>query len=609
MFGEHREFDGSWEWLVKFRNPFAEQGVLAMNPTFFTNEMEFYVLALLTFMHAYRHGGRYLWLWWTTIAHGLTTECVSYWTEPIDNFWHAQSTFMWFGQREPFHIMCLYPGFVYTASVAVHRLGITELSGACAVGLFVVLFDLPYDIVGVKLLWWTWHDTDANIRDRHYWVPWTSYYFHMTFACAFDLIYQRSRRYFVGLSGLYSADDIQRMPFAQQKRAHNWWGEFKALLVTGLFSMPFGIVQFVPGYHFFKDVFNIHAEVTTVGLGAIYGLVLFYGLQHSHPINTKEIGEREEKRGDKKSGAGKWYYDECYLAMCIHYLHYCVLVVFANPASFQILGVHQPMGSAPGSGDEYDCAQTRNLTYPYPATEGAFFPFDQMVLFPDVSVWKRPYLCPGGEMLDEAYFDFNCEAARNQKWVPGNQWFYICGTDWNDPSGITHLEYVLVVWGICFIGFNVYTQALCYPRNAIDQFFRLREFPKYYKTGVPSKLITEIQDDRIGADGYQEFLVTKMTEAAEEEETVWARRTELVQDCAGPVYGEGHGLYGQLHDTYGGSTRDRLRTYDGRKHALERLRLAEEYARGTRAAVRGISYSGPVPKAAGGGTTVRNRKK
>lgn len=206
-----------------------------MEPSFFTNELEFYILAILTYMHAKRHGGRYVWLWWTTIAHGLMTECVSYWHESIDNFWHSQSTFMFFGQREPLHIMCLYPGFVYTASVAVERLGLSELCESCAVGLFVVLFDIPYDIMGVKLLWWTWHDTDANIRDRSFWVPWTSYYFHMTFACAFNLIYHKARRHFVGISGLYSNDDLQKMPFAQQRTAENWWGEFKALVVGRFF--------------------------------------------------------------------------------------------------------------------------------------------------------------------------------------------------------------------------------------------------------------------------------------------------------------------------------------------------------------------------------------
>ena len=39
----------------------------------------------------------------------------------------------------------------------------------------MLVFDMPYDVMGVKNLWWVWHDTDSNIFDRMYWVPWTSY--------------------------------------------------------------------------------------------------------------------------------------------------------------------------------------------------------------------------------------------------------------------------------------------------------------------------------------------------------------------------------------------------------------------------------------------------
>mmetsp|Transcript_2416 Transcript_2416/g.4756 ORF Transcript_2416/g.4756 Transcript_2416/m.4756 type:complete len:621 (+) Transcript_2416:178-2040(+) len=607
MFGDHGALSpGSLEWFVKFRNPFGLHGQLAMEPTFLSNELEFYLLAILTYAHAYRHGGRYMWLWWTTIAHGLTTECVSYWTEPIDNFWHSQSTFMFFGQREPLHIMCLYPGFVYTACVAVHRLGISELTSACAVGLFVVIFDAPYDIMGIKLLWWTWHDTDANVRDRFYWVPWTSFYFHATFASAFDFIYNKTRRYFVGLSGLYSKDEIQRMPYAQQRLTANWWGEFKALLVTGLFSMPFGICQFVPGYHWFKDIFNVHAEVTTCILGAIYMLVLFYGIQHGRPVNIKEQGEREIMRGDKKAGYGRWYLDEVYLAMCMHFAHYCILVVFTNPGTKQVLGLHQPMGSPPGSGDMYDCAQFRNLSYPYPFTPHAFPGLKGDIY--EVSVWKRPYICPGGEMLDERYMDFTCPEALRQDWVPGNQWYWICGTDWEDGSGPTHVEYILVVWAICIFGFNLYTQAMCYPRNVFEQFFQLKEFPKYYKTSAPTNLITSIQDSRVNEEtGFQEFQVTKVSLVKGQTETTWEERHRLVQDGAGQVYAERGALYGTLFDTYGGSTRDRLRTYDGHQHALERIKLFQKLNK--RAAVKGISYDSAVPKVAGGRSrTIESRK-
>jgi len=571
-------------------------GQLAIEPSFLSNEYEFYSLAILTFIHAYRHGGRYMWLWWTTIAHGLMTELVSYWTEPIDNFWHAQSTFMFFGQREPLHIMCLYPGYIYTASVAVSRLGVSELTESCATALFVLMFDIPYDILGVKLLWWTWHDTDANIRDRHMWVPWTSYYFHLTFACAFSLIYHRARRYFVGISGLYSNDDIQRMPYAQQRVAANWKGELKALAVTGFCSMPFGIVQFVPGYHIFADIFHIHAEVTTCILGSIYALVLFYGLQRSKPVDYKEVGEREEMRGDKKRGNGQWHFDECFAAVCMHYLHYCVLVLVGDPANKEVRGMHQPMGSTRGSGDEFDCGSFRNLSYPYPFTPVAFPPFLQSDTW-QVSVWKRPFICPyGSELFDEGYFNFACEQGRTQNWVPGNQWYFICGTDWSDGSGLTHVEYILVVFAVCFIGFNAYAQAFCYPRNAWEQFFVLGEFPKYYKTNPPNKIITEFMEDRVNEEGRHEIRVKRKCADGSCEEDVWQQRTELVQDGVGPVYGERNALYGVLFDTYGSSTRDRIRTRDGHRDALYRIQLFEQRAQ--RKSVAGICYQGPVPKAA-----------
>lgn len=86
-------------------SPFGEAGHFWWEPTFFMNEMVLYTLSGLTFLHARRHGSRYLYLWWTCMLHGFTVELVSYWTEEIDNFWHAQSTFMFFGQREPLQII------------------------------------------------------------------------------------------------------------------------------------------------------------------------------------------------------------------------------------------------------------------------------------------------------------------------------------------------------------------------------------------------------------------------------------------------------------------------------------------------------------------------
>ena len=88
-------------WLVVPRSPLE---IWHDEPTFLLCELEIYVLAILAAIHAYRHGGRYAWLWWTTIFHGLTTELVSYWYEDVDNFWHAQSSLMLFGLRDLFRI-------------------------------------------------------------------------------------------------------------------------------------------------------------------------------------------------------------------------------------------------------------------------------------------------------------------------------------------------------------------------------------------------------------------------------------------------------------------------------------------------------------------------
>ena len=76
---------------------------------------------------------------------------------------------------------------------------------AFIVGLLAVLLDIPFDIMGIKLLWWTWHDTDPNIFDRSYWVPWTSYYFHASFSAALCFVFHGSRALFSSQEKFISA--------------------------------------------------------------------------------------------------------------------------------------------------------------------------------------------------------------------------------------------------------------------------------------------------------------------------------------------------------------------------------------------------------------------
>ena len=57
--------------------------------------------------------------------------------------------------------------------MAVGNLKLPWWAEPFAVALGDLVLDIPFDILGIKLIWWTWHDTDPNIFDRTYSVPWT----------------------------------------------------------------------------------------------------------------------------------------------------------------------------------------------------------------------------------------------------------------------------------------------------------------------------------------------------------------------------------------------------------------------------------------------------
>ena len=618
---------GTYKWLWSFR---SITEIIHDEPTFLLCELEFYMLCILTYIHAHRHGGRYYWLWWTTILHGLSTECISYWYEDIDNFWHAQSLWMWFGKREPFHIICLYPGFIYTATVAVSRLNIVENARPFAAGLGEVLMDFPYDVMGIKLLWWTWHDTDTNIYDRTYSVPWTSYFFHMSFGMAFTFLLQRSRRYFTGLSGIYSNDEIEAMPFRKKQLANNWKGELAIMCVVGMFSFPLGVfLQFVPLYHIPHDIFGIHTEVCVMLLIFLYGSITFWGILRARPNNLREIGEREVKRHAKQRGPGKWHVDETYIAVIFHYMFYICIVIFSNPQNVRATGLHQHV-APPGcrsplvlneSVGILGLPDTPNEKYPFigDITRRKYYdPSNNIVtkitlrygpyeVLPwpgrKIEVERNHTICPSNfsEPTQEFYCTKEQQCRNNNNAIintctmpkPGTEWYTLCGTSYIDveTGRNTYAEYVMMVCGVCFLGMYVFTAILAYPRTLFDIVFDC-QLPKYYKIhGHPGingsikrilkrKKIIEVEIDEnrvtdgiIAAGGNQQNQEAIYLIEREDGKTEWKSKSTLVSDGIGATYGERGGLYG-LNGIHGEtSTRERLRTFDAYNHALERIKM------------------------------------
>lgn len=78
----------------------------------------------------------------------------------------------------------------------------------------------PYDITGIKFLWWTWHDTDAPIFHRLLGVPIGSTVWVITFTAAFQ--------FFVTLT---------------IKDQSCWFKQLCGLLCTSLLSTPLMMIE------------------------------------------------------------------------------------------------------------------------------------------------------------------------------------------------------------------------------------------------------------------------------------------------------------------------------------------------------------------------------
>ncbi|CAG9558255.1 unnamed protein product [Danaus chrysippus] len=337
-------------------------------PTYIIVQSFFLFAGILTLLHAFMKGGRWPYFWLGTVLHGIYADNFWHFILPeFDNFWHSQTPLMFLGGRQPLHIILLYPVFIYNAAYAVSKINLPKYAQPFAVGLLTVLIDLPYDIVSVKYVHWTWHDTDPNIFDRHYWVPWNSYYFHATFAASFYFFFHFIRD--------WCAPKVAR--WSSASKAVEW----KSLLIAILIGMPGGILMFVPIYHPLHDTYKIHSEVTFFLLFSIFFVIILSGL----------LSEREKIK-EKLSSIDYLLL----LQLFIHYAMYLTIVIFFNPEDERSLGLHEPVGP---------CTEQTSLVTPF-----------------GQRLFKRKYFCP--DDYDEKYFDFHCA----QKPKNGDTWYLICGT-------------------------------------------------------------------------------------------------------------------------------------------------------------------------------------
>lgn len=171
------------------------------------------------------------------------------------------------------------------------------------VGLNVLLIDLPYDIMGIKFVHWTWHDTDPNLEDRMYWVPLTSYYFHMAFSASFVFWF------------FFKNTNLDQINTTKT--------EIITFLCAIFLSTPCGMLCFTILYHPLHDLYNVPTQVIVMFLIALY--VMFTILKRK----PRYICNRPLTIG---------------LYLVVYYTTFLLMAIFGKPENEVSTGPHEQIG-------------------------------------------------------------------------------------------------------------------------------------------------------------------------------------------------------------------------------------------------------------------------
>jgi hypothetical protein len=284
---------------------------------------------------------------------------------------------------------------------------------------------------------------------------------------------QHLHRHITGLSGYFSDDEIELMPYSQKILAQNVKGELAVACLTGLLTFPVAVItQFTPLYHIPHDIFGVHSEVCYWMLAFVYCTSVMWGLMRATPTHAFEVGQQEIKRGKKRRGPGTWHVDECWAAVMLHYIFYILIVTTSNPEAIRATGLHQPVATHGCTSDlaiqeqvgligmantSFDLTRTKyydtksNITTQVELRYGPYELF--FLLNRPVIITRNHTLCPSN--FSEHVMEFWCveeHSCRRQHRgfgqsriqtdedvkctlpKPGEEWYTLCGTPYLDPE-------------------------------------------------------------------------------------------------------------------------------------------------------------------------------
>jgi hypothetical protein len=163
--------------LIAFSDPFGRPLAQLL--------LELTVLAttLLVFGHAaraYRAGDRRpMFQWLVLTSYGVQMELIAF--NFLHNYEHARFTVQLVDGQLPLYVTGFYGTVMYAGMKVAERLAVHPVLECFAAGLAMCLIDVPFDIAGASLGWWTWLDGDPNTAFRWLGVPVSSYEWYLIF--------------------------------------------------------------------------------------------------------------------------------------------------------------------------------------------------------------------------------------------------------------------------------------------------------------------------------------------------------------------------------------------------------------------------------------------
>ena len=346
--------------------PSIDLNVVARMPTFAAAEAVFLAVALCALVHAVtRPSGhpngrqRHVLLFVFAIVGGSMSDLFFMHLPIVDNFWHAQGTLM-LTERLPFYILCVYPGFLYVPLACVWRLGLPALAETTLTGILTVAFYAPFDVVGAKFLWWTWHDSDTVTMSRVFGVPASS----TMWVCVYSSMFALMFRLFLPV-----ASSGERPPLLWKP-----WkiGVFLRALVGATLAIPvmmlvMTLIQCVIGWSLPPPPApnRMMLGITLMIYGSLTLSSIADGLSPGEDGNG--TGDEHKKRSRIAEVGSKGSMSYLIVALVLYYGALVYIAYFSDPTDHVSTGRHQTFGPcnvevSDYAGDtrhQYICRETR----------------------------------------------------------------------------------------------------------------------------------------------------------------------------------------------------------------------------------------------------------